>query len=327
MILPRRSRDLHGQDEPIRLFYCMTGHHSHNHSHAMTPDSLDRAMMIGVSLNLIFVFVEFGFGFFSGSLALVADAGHNASDVVGLLLAWGASCLARRPPTSRFTFGFRRATIYAAFLNAVLLFAACFAILWEAIHRFTEPAPVTGLTMVVVAAIGVVINTATAILFIRGSKEDANVRGAFLHMAADAAVSVGVVVAGVAIMMTGMDWIDPVVSIVIMAVIIWGTWSLFTESVDLVMDAVPRRINIEELSQALNEVPGVLEIHDLHVWGMSTSDVMLTAHLVFADESWQGSLEKARHVLRERFAITHATLQFEGLSESQACPQQTSGSV
>ncbi len=300
----------------------MSGHHSHNHSHAMTPDSLDRAMMIGVSLNLIFVLVEFGFGFFSGSLALLADAGHNASDVVGLLLAWGASFLARRPPSQKFTFGLRRATIYAAFFNAVLLLAACAVILWEAIYRLSDPAPVAGFTMIVVAAIGVVINTVTAILFMRGSKQDANVRGAFLHMAADAAVSVGVVFAGAAIMATGIGWIDPVVSIIIVVVIIWGTWDLFTESVGLAMDAVPRRININELTNALAEVPGVLEIHDLHVWGMSTSEVMLTAHLVIAESGRQGALKEVQSVLRDKFAITHTTLQFEDSSTSQTCAQQ-----
>jgi cobalt-zinc-cadmium efflux system protein len=284
-------------------------------------------MMIGVSLNLIFVLVEFGFGFFSGSLALLADAGHNASDVVGLLLAWGASFLARRQPSQKFTFGLRRATIYAAFLNAVLLLAACAVILWEAICRLSDPAPVAGFTMIAVAAIGVVINTVTAILFMRGSKEDANVRGAFLHMAADAAVSVGVVFAGVAIMATGIGWIDPVVSIIIVVVIVWGTWDLFTESVGLAMDAVPRRININELTNALAEVPGVLEIHDLHVWGMSTSEVMLTAHLVIAESSRQGALKEAQSVLRDRFAITHTTLQFEDSSTSQAGAKQTGDSV
>ena len=293
----------------------------------MTPDSLDRAMMIGVSLNLIFVLVEFGFGFFSGSLALLADAGHNASDVVGLLLAWGASFLARRPPSQKFTFGLRRATIYAAFLNAVLLLAACAVILWEAIYRLNDPAPVAGFTMIAVAAIGVVINTVTAILFMQGSKEDANIRGAFLHMAADAAVSVGVVLAGVAIMATGIGWIDPTVSIIIVIVIVWGTWDLFTESVGLAMDAVPRRINITELTNALAEVPGVLEIHDLHVWGMSTSEVMLTAHLVITESSRQVSLKEAESVLRERFAITHTTLQFEDPSTSQACAQQLGDGV
>lgn len=305
----------------------MSGHHSHNHSHAMTPDSLDRAMIIGVSLNLIFVLVEFGFGFFSGSLALLADAGHNASDVVGLLLAWGASFLARRPPSQKFTFGLRRATIYAAFLNAVLLLAACAVILWEAIYRLNDPAPVAGFTMIAVAAIGVVINTVTAILFMQGSKEDANIRGAFLHMAADAAVSVGVVLAGVAIMATGIGWIDPVVSIIIVVVIVWGTWDLFAESVGLAMDAVPRRIDINELTNALAEVPGVLEIHDLHVWGMSTSEVMLTAHLVIAESSRQGSLKEVQSVLRERFAITHTTLQPEEPPLSQACAQRPSNKV
>ncbi len=293
----------------------------------MTPDSLDRAMMIGVSLNLIFVLVEFGFGFFGGSLALLADAGHNASDVVGLLLAWGASFLARRPPSQKFTFGLRRATIYAAFLNAVLLLAACAVILWEAVYRLNDPAPVAGFTMIAVAAIGVVINTVTAILFMQGSKEDANIRGAFLHMAADAAVSVGVVLAGVAIMATDIGWIDPVVSIIIVVVIVWGTWDLFTESVGLAMDAVPRRINITELTNALAEVPGVLEIHDLHVWGMSTSEVMLTAHLVITESSRQVSLKEAESVLRERFAITHTTLQFEDPSTSQACAQQLGDGV
>ena len=293
----------------------------------MTPESLDRAMMFGVSLNLVFVFVELGFGFFSGSLALIADAGHNASDVVGLLVAWGASFLARQQPTKKFTFGFGRASIYAAFLNAILLFAACFAIAWEAIHRFSEPPPVAGLTMVVVAAIGVVINTVTAILFMRGSKEDANVRGAFLHMAADAAVSVGVVVAGVAIMTTDLKWIDPVVSIVILVMITWSTWGLFTESIGLAMDAVPRRIDIDELSQALIEVPGVVDIQDLHVWGTSTSEIMLTAHLVITDETWRGSLEKVQRMLNERFSITRTTLQFEELSESQVCLQRPSASI
>ena len=288
----------------------------------MTPASLDRAMMIGVSLNLVFVLVEFGFGFFSGSLALLADAGHNASDVVGLLLAWGATFLARRQPSQKYTFGLRRATIYAAFLNAILLLAACAVILWEAVCRLSDPTPVAGLTMIAVAAIGVVINTATAMLFMRGSKQDANVRGAFLHMAADAAVSVGVVLAGVTIMVTGIGWIDPVVSIIIVIVIAWGTWDLLTESLGLAMDAVPRHINISELTDALVKIPGILEIHDLHIWGMSTSEVMLTAHLVIVDSSKQDSLEEAQALLREQFGITHTTLQPDSPSALQACPQQ-----
>jgi len=302
---------------------CDHHHHGHHHAHGMTPDRFDRAMVIGVGLNAAFVGVELGFGFWSGSLALIADAGHNASDVVGLLLAWGASVLARRPPSRRFTFGLRRATIYAAFANAVLLLAACGTILWEAVHRFSEPAPVMGLTMVVVAAIGVIINTATALLFMRGSQSDANVRGAFLHMAADAAVSVGVVVAGLAIMATGLSWIDPVVSIVIMAVIVWGTWDLFTESIGLAMDAVPRRIDLDKLTTALAEIAGISEVHDLHVWSTSTSEVILTAHLVVPEGDQQAVLAAARTLLVEQFTIKHVTLQLEGDQAADACPQRS----
>ena len=302
-------------------------HHGHGHAHGMTPDRFDRAMVIGVGLNAAFVAVELGFGFFSGSLALIADAGHNASDVVGLLLAWGASILARRPPSQRFTFGLRRATIYAAFANAVLLLAACGAIFWEAVRRFNEPAPVMGLTMVVVAAIGVVINTATALLFMRGSQSDANIRGAFLHMAADAAVSVGVVVAGGAIMMTGLAWIDPVVSIVIMAVIVWGTWDLFTESIGLAMDAVPRRIDVEKLTASLTGIAGVNEVHDLHVWSTSTSEVILTAHLVVPDGDAQAALAEARALLAEQFTIHHVTLQIEAEQAADTCPQRSDSTL
>ena len=306
---------------------CDHHHHGHHHAHGMTPERLDRAMLIGVGLNAAFVVVELAFGFFSGSLALLADAGHNASDVVGLLLAWGASLLARRPPSRRFTFGLRRATIYAAFANAVLLLAACGAILWEAVHRFREPAPVMGLTMVVVAAIGVIINTATALLFMRGSQSDANVRGAFLHMAADAAVSVGVVVAGLAIMATGLSWIDPVVSIVIMAVIVWGTWDLFTESIGLAMDAVPRRIDFDKLTASLTAVEGVCEVHDLHVWSTSTSEVILTAHLVVPAGDQQQALLEARAVLAEQFTIPHVTLQIESGTTAATCEQRSTESL
>lgn len=241
---------------------------------------------------------------------LIADAGHNASDVLGLLLAWGADYLARRPPTRKYTWGLRRSTIYAAFLNAVLLLVACGGILWEAWHRFTEPQPVAGPTMIVVALIGVVINTLTALLFIRGH-HDANIRGAFLHMAADAAISLGVVIAGIAILFTGLAWIDPVVSIVITLVIVFGTWGLFSESVDL-CDAVPRGIDIDAVEAALAGLPGVVEVHDLHVWGTSTSETSLTAHLVVAAEADQRDvLTAAEEVVRERFRLAHTTVQVE----------------
>ncbi|MEX0689005.1 MAG: cation diffusion facilitator family transporter, partial [Pirellulales bacterium] len=240
-------------------------HHHHHGAHGMAPGQLDRAMMLGVGLNAGFVVVEIAAGVWAGSLALLADAGHNASDVVGLLLAWGASWLARRPPSRRYTWGLGRATIFAALANAVLLLVACGAIFWEAWHRLREPAVVAGTTVVVVAAIGVVINTFTALLFIRGHR-DANVRGAFLHMAADAAVSAGVVVAGIAIALTGRDWIDPVVSMVIAAAIVVGTWGLFRESLELALDAVPRGIDPEAISRALTAVAGVAEVSDLRVW-------------------------------------------------------------
>ncbi len=275
----------------------------------MAPGQLDRAMMLGVGLNASFVVVEIAAGVWAGSLALLADAGHNASDVVGLLLAWGASWLARRPPSRRYTWGLGRATIFAALANAVLLLVACGAIFWEAWHRLREPAAVAGTTVVVVAAIGVVINTFTALLFIRGHR-DANVRGAFLHMAADAAVSAGVVVAGIAIALTGRDWIDPVVSMVIAAAIVVGTWGLFRESLELALDAVPRGIDPEAISRALTAVAGVAEVSDLRVWGPSTSEVSLTVHLVAeAAADRDAILAAATRLVREEFHIAHATIQ------------------
>ena len=283
----------------------------------MAPGQLDRAMMLGVGLNAGFVVVEITAGVWAGSLALLADAGHNASDVVGLLLAWGASWLARRPPSRRYTWGLGRATIFAALANAFLLLVACGAIFWEAWHRLREPAAVAGTTVVVVAAIGVVINTFTALLFIRGHR-DANVRGAFLHMAADAAVSAGVVVAGfaiavvagIAIALTGRDWIDPVVSMVIAAAIVVGTWGLFRESLELALDAVPRGIDPEAISRALTAVAGVAEVSDLRVWGPSTSEVSLTVHLVAeAAADRDAILAAATRLVREEFHIAHATIQ------------------
>ena len=208
-------------------------------------------MAVGVGLNTLFVIVEAASGIWGGSLALVADAGHNAGDVIGLLLAWGASRLARRPPSRRYTWGFRRTTIYAALANAVLLLAACGAIVWEAWHRLQTPEPVAGPVMIAVAAVGVAINTLTALLFMRGREGDANLRGAFLHMAADAAVSAGVVLAGIAIMLTGQTWIDPLVSIAITLVIVAGTWDLFRESIDLALDAVPRGVDPDAIKEAL----------------------------------------------------------------------------
>lgn len=284
-------------------------HHGHRHADGASSPGIDRAMVVGIVLNFSFVIVEAVFGLISGSLALIADAGHNASDVLGLLLAWGADLLARRPPTRKYTWGFRRATIYAAFFNAVLLLVACGGILWEAWHRFLEPQRVAGPMMIGIALIGVVINTLTALLFVRGH-HDANIRGAFLHMAADAAISLGVVLAGVVILFTGIIWIDPLVSILITLVIVAGTWGLFRESVDLALDAVPRGIDLEEVEAALIALPGVNGVHDLHVWGTSTSETSLTAQLAMsADADQMAVLKLAKSLLAERFRITHTTIE------------------
>ena len=269
-------------------------------------------MAIGVGLNVAFVIVETACGLWADSLALLADAGHNAGDVVGLLLAWGASWLARLAPSARYTWGLRRATIYAALANATLLLAACGAIAWEAVTRLWSPEPVAGTIVIVVAAIGVVINTLTALLFMRGHR-DANVRGAFLHMAADAAVSAGVVAAGIAIALTGRTWIDPVVSLAVAGAIVAGTWGLFRESIDLALDAVPRGIETGRITQALAALPGVLDVHELHVWGASTSEASLTVHLsVMPDADRDAVLRAADELLRRDHHVTHAAIQVEG---------------
>ena len=299
----------------------MNHDHHHHGPRGLAAGQFDRAMAIGVVLNVVFVAVELAAGFLAGSLALVADAGHNAGDVVGLLLAWGAAWLSRRPPSRRYTWGLGRATIFAALANAALLLVACGAIVWEAWHRLQDPEPVAGPTVIVVAAVGVVINTLTALLFIRGHA-DANVRGAFLHMAADAAVSAGVVVAGIVIAATGLGWIDPVVSIVIAIVIVVGTWGLFRESLELALDAVPRGFDPDKLQAALAGLPGVAEVHDLHVWGPSTSEVSLTVHLVVAADADRDAILAAAHrLVREDFHVAHATIQIEGVTVPPACRQ------
>jgi cobalt-zinc-cadmium efflux system protein len=315
-------RDDHDHDHDA----CGHAHahtHGHGHAHGLAPDQFDRAMAVGVGLNTLFVIIEAASGLWGGSLALMADAGHNAGDVIGLLLAWGASRLARRPPSRRYTWGFRRTTIYAALANAVLLLTACGAIVWEAWHRLQSPEPVAGPVMIAVAAVGVAINTLTALLFMRGRERDANLRGAFLHMAADAAISAGVVLAGIAIMLTGRTWIDPLVSMVITLVIVVGTWDLFRESIDLSLDAVPRGIDPDAIKEALAAVPGVVEVHDLHVWAASTSEVSLTAHLVVPDKDLhESALSAATTLLRDRFRIAHTTIQLEREDAGQACVQR-----
>ncbi|NNC59539.1 MAG: cation transporter [Erythrobacter sp.] len=288
------------------------GHaHGAGHAHAHAPKDFGRAFAIGVILNTAFVIVEATYGFLSGSMALVADAGHNLSDVMALLLAWAAAVAARKPATGRYTYGFKSSTILAAIANAALLFIAVGAILFETAQRLLDPQPVEGWTMIVVAGIGVVINTATALLFVRG-QEDINIRGAFLHMAADALVSVGVVVAGAAILLTGRQWIDPVTSLLIIAVIGWGTWGLARDSLKMGLNAVPAGIDEKEVQGFLTSLDGVERVHDLHIWPMSTTETALTAHLVMpGGNRGDAFLASLSHDLEHRFGIHHMTVQIE----------------
>ncbi|MDP2989524.1 MAG: cation diffusion facilitator family transporter [Kiritimatiellota bacterium] len=282
------------------------------HEHSHDPHNYNRAFAIGVTLNIAFVIVEATFGIMADSLALLADAGHNLSDVLGLLLAWGASILTRRTPSERRTYGLRKSTILAALFNAVILMVAVGGIAWEAVGRFNDPAEVAGGTIIIVASIGFVINGATALLFVRGRRGDLNIRGAFLHMVADAAVSLGVVLAGVAMLFTGWHWIDPVVSLMIAVVILVGTWGLLKASLNLAMDAVPEDIDPQAVTSYLKELPGVLAVHDLHIWGMSTTETALTAHLVKpAAPDDDAIIALASEELHERFGIDHTTLQWE----------------
>ena len=286
--------------------------HGHAHDHAHRPADFGRAFLIGIILNTSFVIVEAIYGWLSGSMALIADAGHNLSDVLALLLAWGASIAAKRPPTERFTYGYKSSTILAALLNAALLLVAVGAISFETVRRIADPAPVEGTTMVVVAGIGILVNTATALLFLRGRHDDINIRGAFLHMAADALVSLGVVVAGIAIMLTGALWIDPVVSLVIVAVIAWGTWGLLKDSVAMSLLGVPRGVSESSVRGYLAGLEGVSEIHELHIWPMSTTETALTAHLVMpGGHPGDAFLEKVSDTLAGRHRIGHATIQIE----------------
>jgi cobalt-zinc-cadmium efflux system protein len=301
------------------------GGHGHHHG---VPDSFNRAFALGVGLNLVFVVAEFLFGLRAHSLALTADAGHNLGDVLGLSLAWAGSMLARRGPTPRRTYGLRRFSILAALVNAGLLLIAVGAIAVEAVQRLRHPAPVASNTVMVVAAIGIVINVGTALGFMRGRHADLNIRSAFLHMMTDALASAGVVVTGLVIWVTGWLWLDPAVSLAIVALIVWGTWDLARDSLDLALDAVPSRIDPKQVSAVLRQLDGVVEVHDLHIWGMSTTDVALTVHLVRPCAGGEDALlAVATEQLRTRFGIEHATIQLEQGLAVHPCEQAVPGSV
>ncbi|HEY7244013.1 MAG TPA: cation diffusion facilitator family transporter [Xanthobacteraceae bacterium] len=293
---------------------------NHNHpGHVHAPRDFDTAFAIGIGLNVAFVALEFSYGWIGNSVALIADAGHNLSDVLGLAIAWAVSALARQPPSKHFTYGLRGSSILAALFNAMFLLTAVGAIAWEAILRFNRPEATSGRTVMIVAAIGIVINGATAWMFASGRKADLNIRGAFLHMAADAAVSAGVLLAGAAILLTARDWIDPVVSLVICAIIFWSTWGLLKDSVRMSLGAVPSGINPTEVRSYLESLSGVNELHDLHIWSMSTTETALTCHLVMpGGHPGDAFLMQTARELHCRFGIGHATVQTE-ISHEAAC--------
>ncbi|HEX4781704.1 MAG TPA: cation diffusion facilitator family transporter [Usitatibacter sp.] len=296
--------------------------HGHHHGHSHGPPANNAAFAVGIALNAGFVVAEFAYGLAANSLALLSDAGHNLSDVFALLIAWGALHLGRTAPTRRRTYGLRRTSILAALVNAVVLLVVVGAITWEALLRFGSPVPVAAGTVIVVAAAGILVNAISAMMFMAGRKHDLNVRGAFLHMVGDAAISAGVVVAGLAIRATGWQWLDPLVSIAIGALIVWGTWGLLRESLNLTLDAVPEGIDTHAVESYLAALPGVHSLHDLHIWGMSTTESALTVHLVMPQPPGSDLfIEACCRGLREDFRIGHVTIQIEHGDE--ACRQET----
>ena len=290
----------------------------HDHGHA--PAGFNSAFAIGITLNIAFVAIEAFYGWKIDSLALLADAGHNLSDVAGLVLAWGGALAGRLRPDARHTYGWKRAGILAAFVNAVLLLVAMGSLAWEALHRLAAPQALEGVTIMVVAGIGILVNGATALLFMRGGPHDLNMRGAFLHMTADALVSAGVVLAGGLALWFGWNWIDPVMSLLIAVIIVAGTFSLFKQSVHLLFDGVPDSVNLREVQALLEALPGVAQVHDLHVWAMGTSDIAMTAHLVMPGAAPDDAfLQDATRQLHDRFAIEHVTLQAVRVPFTRPC--------
>jgi len=302
----------------------MAQHHNHNHSkehhHHVRPNNQGRVFVITIVLNMAFVVIEFAYGFIANSTALMADAGHNISDVLGLLLSWGAVILTRKPPSERYTYGLRSTSILAALANAMLLLVACGAIALEAIQRFSQPPTVASLTVSSVAGIGIVINGLSAWLLMKGSKDDLNIRGAYLHMAADTAVSLAVVIAGIAMFYTGWFMLDPIISLLIVIVIVIGTWSLLRDSMQLALSAVPAKVDALAIDSYLRQLAGVTDIHDLHIWGLSTTESALTVHLVMPNgHPGDIFLDEIVQTLDERFFVHHSTLQIEQGTTNHSC--------
>ncbi len=304
------------------------GHAHHGHGHAHAPANFGKAFAIGIILNLAYVVGEAFYGVVAHSLALLADAGHNLGDVLGLASAWAASILARRRPSHRYTYGLRRSSILAALSNAIILLVVTGGIAWEGIRRLIDPEPAGGSIIMVVAAVGILINGATALLFMAGRKDDLNIKGAFMHMASDAFVALGVVIAGAVIYFTGWLWVDPAISLVVSAIIVAGTWSLLRDSMKLALDAVPPGINAAKVEAYLRGLPGVSGIHDLHIWGMSTTETALTAHLVRPGAGLDdGLLHEAAEELKEHHGISHATFQVEDGTGAHACALHSNETV
>lgn len=330
---------LEHDDEPLpgHVAHSHDGHdHGHAHAHGMggghhhhhVPSSFDRAFAVGVGLNVAFVVAEVVFGVRAHSLALTADAGHNLGDVLGLVLAWAGSVLARRGPTPRRTYGLRRFSILAAIANAAFLLIAVGAITVEALTRFRHPEPIAGTTVMIVATVGILINVGTALGFMRGRHHDINLRGAFLHMLGDAVASAGVVVAGLLIAVTGWLWLDPAVSLALVGVITWASWGLAKDSLNLALDAVPPGVDPDAVQGLLQRLDGVVEVHDLHIWAMSTTEVALTAHLVRPCGGEEDMvIASACRSLRTLHGIAHATLQFERGLAAHPCEQALPGSL
>lgn len=321
------DHDHHGHDHGHQHGH---DHHDHDHGggghgHVHAPASFGAAFTIGISLNIGFVIVEGVAGWFADSVALIADAGHNLSDVLGLLMAWAAYALSRRPASARYTYGLRGSSILAALFNAIFLLIACGAIVLGAVQRLFEPAPVQGGLVMGVAAVGIVVNLGTALLFMRGGKGDLNIRGAFMHMASDAAVSAGVVVAGLIVLETGYAWIDPVISLAIVSVIVIGTWGLFRDSLTMSLQGVPGGIDSAKVTARLTELPGVEAVHHVHIWPTSTTEVAMTAHLFMPDTPGDDVfLASTAALVRKDFGIAHGTFQIErgicaDMGESPAC--------
>ena len=318
---------------PAMAEHAHAHEHHHGHSHAGQGHShgtprTGRAFVIGMSLNLAFVVVEIAFGFMSHSMALVADAGHNLSDVLGLALSYAALLLAKQPPSARRTYGLRGSTILASLGNALVLLFVTGGVAWESVRRFTSPEPVAGKTMIVVALVGVAINTGSALLFLKGKDDDLNVKSAFMHLASDAALAFGVAVAGVVMLFTGWWWLDPVVSILLSIVILAGTWSLFKSSFHLALQGVPEHIDIDAVRAYLAALPGVCGVHDLHIWAMSTTEVALTAHVIVPYSECKPTFMRdvASH-LHDAFKIEHATIQLEPPEAGSPCALEPEDAV